>query len=64
MLDDYPFSQINRATKRELGGGWKQKEVGVGQNLKKERRQYSWGLQKIGGHERFANYGINITKYL
>ena len=41
MLDDYPFSQINRATKRELGGGWKQKEVGVGQNLKKERRQYS-----------------------
>ena len=41
MLDDYPFSQINNTTKRELGGGWKQKEVGVGQNLKKERRQYS-----------------------
>ena len=64
MLDDYPFSQINKATKRELGGGWKRKDVGVGQNLEKERRQYSWGPQKIGGQERSANYGINITEYM
>ena len=41
MWDDYPFSQINKATKTELGGGWKRKDVGVGQNLEKERRQYS-----------------------
>ena len=41
MWDDYPFSQINKAPKRELGGGWKRQDVGVGQNLEKERRQYS-----------------------
>ena len=62
MWRDHPFNQRSKTTERAVGVGMGvHRRDGRLDKVGKGGRQYKGGLQKIGGYDFSANYGIRSS---